>query len=49
MSDLPTPARETNGVPEDAYAGEVWDDESPANEGDNSEGGDPAESTTVTG
>ena len=39
MSDLPTPSRETRGVPEDASAGEVWDVESPANANDDSEGG----------
>lgn len=56
MMTIPIPARETDGVAEDAYAGEVWDDESPATEGDespategdNSEEGATRDSTTVT-
>lgn len=45
-SDPPTPARETHGVPGDAYASEVWDDELPANAGGDSHG--PSDSATVT-
>ena len=47
MMTIPLPACETDGVAEDAYAGEVWEDESPATEGDNSEEGATADSTTV--
>lgn len=43
---LPGPAPEINGVTSAAFAGEVWDDESPANEGDDSAGG-PSSSTAV--